>query len=123
MGVAGGGMTAQLGLDFGRAERARDEALGRVERVVSSDFLARAANHVLETLVLRGPSSGEVLVSLCEHAGIRSTDSRHFGSVLRRLSGRGLIACTGYCERAKGHRTAGGRIWSVTAAGRAEVGA
>jgi hypothetical protein len=115
-------MTAQLGLDFA-ATRARDEALNRVERVVSPDFLARASHHVLKTLVLRGPTSGEVLVSMGESDGIRSSDARHWGSVFRRLSHRGWIACTGYCKRAKGHRTAGGRIWSVTAAGRAEVGA
>jgi hypothetical protein len=110
-------------LDWLTATRRRDEALNRVERVVSPDFLARAANHVLETLVLRGPSSGEVLVLDCKAAGIVPTDDRHFGAVLRRLSMRGWIACSGYVPRSRGHGSAGGRIWSVTAAGRAEVGA
>jgi hypothetical protein len=36
---------------------------------------------------------------------------------------RGWIACSGYVPRSRGHGSAGGRIWSVTAAGRAEVGA
>lgn len=104
---------AQLPLDFARRER--DRALQRITRVVSPDFLERAAAFVEQTLRERGASSGEVLVSLCELAGIRSTDSRHFGAVLRRLSARGVIECCGYCERAKGHGTAGARLWRIKA--------
>lgn len=112
-------MTAQLGLDFAAAGRERDVALEHVTRVVSPEFLDRGANFVLETLAVRGPSSGEVLVSMGEAAGIRSSDARHWGAILRRLSQRGLIACVGYGVRAKGHKTAGSRTWAITAAGRA----
>jgi hypothetical protein len=68
---------------------------------------------VLETLAQRGPSSGEVLVSMGEAAGIRSTSGKHWGPVFRQLARRGKIECCGFGLRAKGHGTAGSRIWRL----------
>lgn len=46
--------------------------------------------------------------------GYRPHDQRAFGSVFGTLSRRNLIRCAVYCERSKGHGTAGGRVWEAT---------
>ena len=107
-------MIQQL-LDFSGALRARNRMLDLSERVTSDEFRERAAAHIVGTLRERGPSSGEVLVSLCEAAGIRSTSSKHFGTVFAGLNRRRVIECVGYGLRAKGHGTAGSRIWRLRA--------
>lgn len=38
---------------------------------------------------------------------------RAFGQLFRVLARRGDIRCVGYCERRKGHGTAGGRVWDA----------
>jgi len=111
-------VTAQLSLPFNRATRERDLALERIERVTSETFRERAAAHIVATLRRRGASSGEVLVMECKAAWIVPTDDRHFGQPFQALSRRGLIRCVGYCNRSRGHRTSGGRLWELVSPAR-----
>lgn len=62
-------------------------------------------------LVRHGRASGEVLVDAAMEHGYRPHDARAFGSIFSTLARRNLIRCVGYCERLKGHGTAGGRLW------------
>lgn len=103
-------------LSFADALRARDEALNRIGVVTSDSFRERAAEHILSVLRERGPSSGEVLVLACKAAGIVSSDDRHFGHPMRALVRRGLIECCGFVPRARGHGSAGGRLWRLRSA-------
>jgi hypothetical protein len=103
----------KLGLDFDRATRDRDEALARITTVTSSAWRESAAAHMLAVLRERGPSSGELLVSACEAAGIRSSSAKHFGPVIQRLAREGKIVTVGVVQRAKGHRTMGARLWDL----------
>jgi len=112
------GQTEQLTLSFDRAARERDVALERIDRVTSDDFRERAERFVLAYLGAHGATPGEVLVEKCGSVGgLRPTDLRHFGTVFRSLSMRGVIVCVGYCNRARGHSTAGGRIWELAEGG------
>lgn len=76
-------------------------------------FSERAGAFVLAYLAEHGISSSELLTDACQLAGIRAADGRAFGSVYRTLARRGLIEFAGYCARAKGHGTAGGRLWML----------
>jgi hypothetical protein len=77
------------------------------------DFVARASKFVTDYLAMRGQAPGEIVVDLAKQAGIVATDDRAFGVVFSGLSRNGVIRCVGYCERRKGHGTAGGRIWAI----------
>ena len=64
-------------------------------------------------LIRHGKQSGETLVNVAKAHGYVPHEDRAFGSIFSTLARRGLIRCVGFCERAKGHGTAGGRIWDV----------
>jgi hypothetical protein len=92
----------------GRAAAAACTA--KAEQVTAFDAaLARAA--VLELLADGQARSGEALVDHCQRLGLVPHDARAFGAVFGKLRRDGLIEVVGYVERAKGHGTAGGRLW------------
>lgn len=85
--------------------KARQEVLG---------FSEKAAAYILASLRANGPTSGEALTESCRAAGIAPADSRAFGGVYQRLARRGEIVCLrADLPRARGHGTAGGRLWSA----------
>lgn len=96
----------QIAIDFAA------RCAAKAERV--SDFdIERAADFILRALLKNGATPGEVLTDLARAAGFVPHDDRAFGQVFKRLAGRGNIRCVGYCERRKGHGTAGGRVWDA----------
>lgn len=109
-------MTHQLAIDF-TSPRAEGERLGalcadRASRVADFD-VAGARSFVLIQLVRHGDMSGEALTDAAVAHGFRPHDQRAYGAVFGGLVRKNLIHCVGYCERKKGHGTAGGRIWSL----------
>jgi hypothetical protein len=72
-----------------------------------------AAAAVLEVLADGVARSGEQLVDHCQRLGIVPHDSRAFGAVFGKLKRDGLIEEAGFVARAKGHGTAGGRLWRI----------
>lgn len=106
-------MNEQLDLLLARheGERAGQACADKAARV--SDFDAEGArDFVLGWLARHGQQSGEALTNAAIEHGYRPHDQRAFGPVFGSLSRKGLIRCVGYCERQKGHGTAGGRIWA-----------
>ena len=106
----------QLSIDFESA-RAIGEYLGekcadKAERVADFDRDG-AGRFILGWLVRHGPQSGEVLTQAAIEHGFRCHDARSYGPVYAKLVKRGLIRCVGYCARARGHGTSGGRVWAV----------
>ena len=97
-----------------RAEGARcmQLALDLAERD-EPGFGERAQRFVLAYLLAYGPSSSEDITDACKAAGIVPGEDRAFGSVYQVLNRRKQIAFAGYCERRKGHGTAGGRLWEL----------
>lgn len=57
--------------------------------------------------------TGEEIVDACVEQGIKPHDQRAFGPLFSRLSRSGVIRCVGYAPRAKGHGTAGARVWEL----------
>ena len=97
--------------DAGRA--AGEACLAKAERTTSFDGdAARAA--ILELLADGVARSGEQLVDHCVGLGIVPHDARAFGAVFAKLKRDGLIEEAGFVARAKGHGTAGGRLWRAT---------
>lgn len=95
-----------------RAER--DRILDRVAKKNGDSFGLAAAAMVVSLLEKNGRMSGEDLVSTCRDFGVTPTsDDRAFGPVFASLSRAGRIHQVGYVDRAKGHGTAGGRVWSL----------
>lgn len=95
-----------------KGERMADLCISKAERV--TDFDAEgASDFILAYLIEHGKTAGEDLVNAATAAGFIAHDTRAFGSVFARLSRVNLIRCVGFCERKKGHGTAGGRIWSA----------
>jgi hypothetical protein len=105
----------QLALDMTPREVGEQSAracASKAERV--SDFdTAGAGRFILGWLARYGQMSGEQLVDAAQQHGHRPHDARAFGAVFGSLSRRNLIRCVGYCEREKGHGTAGGRVWEA----------
>jgi hypothetical protein len=94
-------------------QAAADLAQQRAERA-DPTFSERAAKHILYCLAQLREASGEVLTDLCKRDGITPADDRAFGAVYAQLVRKGLIRCVGFVPRAKGHGTAGGRVWRLT---------
>ena len=92
---------------------ARDKAMSHVETNAGPNFFAQAKAHVLDYLRIYPDSSGEDIVSGGEAAGIVAHDSRSWGPVFGWLSRHKRIVKVGYCERRKGHATAGGIVWRL----------
>jgi len=92
---------------------AAEACAAKAERTTSFDAdRARAA--VLEVLADGQARSGEQLVDHCQRLGIVPHDARAFGAVFVKLKRDGLIEEAGFVARAKGHGTAGGRLWRST---------
>ena len=84
----------------------------KAERVAEFDAEG-ARKFVLGWLARHGQQSGEqITTALAEH-GFRVHDMRAYGPVFSTLARRNLIRCVGYCARARGHGTAGGRVWGL----------
>lgn len=93
-------------------EQAGNACLDKAQRVADFDS-AGASAFILRRLQAMGPQSGESLTNAAKAAGFVAHDDRAFGPVFGSLSRRGQIRCVGYCDRAKGHGTAGGRVWEA----------
>lgn len=74
-----------------------------------------AASFMLDFLKRQGPTSGEMLVNQAKAAGFVPHDDRAYGAVFQSLVRKGLIRCTGYGVRLKGHGTGGSRTWEIAA--------
>ena len=99
-------LTRAAGEDAGIA------CLDRAEKVAGFDSEGAAA-FILGIVTASGPTPGEVLTDRAIAAGYKPHDARAFGPVYATLVRRGSIRCVGFCERKKGHSSAGGRIWSA----------
>jgi len=94
---------------------AGEACLQKAERTTAFDSeAARVA--ILELLADGVARSGEQLVDHCMRRGLVPHDGRAFGPVLKSLASRGAIEAVGFTTRAKGHGTAGGRLWRITSA-------
>ena len=76
-------------------------------------FSQRAQAFVLQYLRSRGACSSEDITDACKQAGIVPDEDRAFGGIYATLRRRKMIEFAGYCERRKGHGTAGGRLWRI----------
>jgi hypothetical protein len=106
----------QVAIDF-TAPRDLGDVAGRAcadkaERTTAFDTAA-AGRFVLATLIKNGETPGELLTDLARKAGHVPHDDRAFGVVFKMLAKERAIRCVGYCERRKGHGTAGGRVWDA----------
>ena len=107
-----------LSLNFEQAIEDRDRALARVSQHAEDahpGFLERARAFIVAYLQEHGPTPGEVLTLACKAAGIRSHDDRAFGAVYLGLARAGRIKKVGTVPRMRGHKTAGGNVWDLTA--------
>ena len=99
---------------FAQSQTARDEAMAQVERNAGEEFRSKAKSFVLTYLAEHGESSGEDVTDACIAAGIEPHDTRAFGPVCFALSRAGQIEKAGFCQRRKGHATAGGIVWRLS---------
>lgn len=91
----------------------RDSAMATVERNAGEDFAEKARRHVLAHLDWLGNVSGEEIVNAGEAKGITAHTAKAWGPVFGWLSRKKLIVKAGYCQRTKGHGTAGGIVWRL----------
>jgi hypothetical protein len=102
----------QLALDMTPRQAGEQAAQRCTEKAERIGFDTEGAGKfILGWLARHGQMSGEALVDAAIQHGYRPHDQRAFGAVFGTLSRKGLIRCAGYCEREKGHGTAGGRLW------------
>ena len=101
-------------LDLHRAagEAAGVACLDKAQRTASFDSEG-AARFIAGWIERHGPQPGEKLTNAAVEHGYRPHDQRAFGPVYAGLVRRGVIRCVGFCERTKGHGTAGGRVWGL----------
>lgn len=59
------------------------------------------------------PISGELITLACKASGIVPRDDRAFGPVYAKAIRNGEIRVVGFCARARGHGTAGGRLYAA----------
>lgn len=110
-------ITAPRQLDLFHAQQAGHVALTRAADKAERQqpgFLAEAAAEVLRLLARYESLPGETLVNEVKKAGIVPDDDRSFGAVFKRLSTAGKIDVCGFCLRARGNGTSGGRIWRLS---------
>ena len=67
----------------------------------------------MDYLSIYGPTAGEVLTLACKTYGIVPPDDRAFGAVYLGLARAGQIKKVGTVPRMRGHKTAGGNVWSL----------
>ena len=94
-----------------RGQQAAQHCADKAE-VLGFDVSAAQA-FVRSRLETHGPQSGEDLVDAALAHGHQPHDGRAFGPVFAGLVRQRVIECAGYCERRKGHGTAGGRLWRL----------
>lgn len=107
-------MNPPIQMTFEDAERAKSEAMRRVESNAEDycpTFKEMACLFAVKFLAQNGPHSSEDISIACMAAGIVPHDQRAFGPVYGALSAQGKIVRAGYCQRKKGHNTSGGIIW------------
>ena len=97
-------------------ERGREAAERCADKAGRDGFDVGAAQAFVRAWLARhGKQSGEDLVDAAVAAGHAPHDGRAFGPVFAGLVRQRVIECAGYCERRKGHGTAGGRVWRLAA--------
>lgn len=107
-------MPTQLSIDFARklgseaAERSRCKA-----DEVCPGFSELAFNFIAQYAREHERFSGESCTYAMKNAGIRAHDDRATGSIYAKAIRHGLIQVVGYVPRARGHGTAGGRLYSA----------
>lgn len=109
-------MNHQIDFDFSAAREAGNVAGQRcIDKAHSTDptFAERARAAILAHLREVGQASGEELTDVAIASGARPHDQRAFGPVFGGLARNGLIRTVAFCTRAKGHGTAGGRVWAL----------
>jgi hypothetical protein len=109
----------QQSIDLQSAREAGEQAAAHclaLAKRSDPEFVAKATAAILAHLRVMGQASGEALVDVAIAHGARCHDQRAFGAVFATLSRKGLIRTVGFCMRAKGHATAGGRIWMLASA-------
>jgi hypothetical protein len=72
--------------------------------------------HIREQAARLGPIPGEQVTLAARAVGIAPADDRAFGAVYAKAIRRGDIRVAGFCARARGHGTAGGRLYAPGAA-------
>lgn len=90
----------------------RDAAMAQVEANAGVEFAEAAAGFITNFLECVEQATGERLTDACKQRGIVPHDDRAFGPVFMRLLRQGKIVRVGYCQRTKGHGTAGGSIYA-----------
>ena len=105
----------QISSDFTSAQMQRDIILESIERKISPQFIDSACDAAIDYLCkcYSRKSSGENITRAIKLRGICPADDRHFGVVFRRLLKEGKIIKVGNCNRARGHATSGGSVYSL----------
>ncbi len=94
----------QLAFDLSAACAAKAERVSEFDREGAKKF-------ILGHLRRFGPTSGEDCTDAAKQHGYRPHDDRAFGAIYSTLVRKNLIRHHSFCERRKGHGTAGGRVW------------
>jgi hypothetical protein len=107
-------MAAQMSIDdaIAAGAQAMTACVAKAERR-DPEFSRKAEEAILAHLRVVGRCSGEELTDIARARGAVPHDDRAFGAVFKSLAHRHAIRAVGYCERKKGHGTAGGRIWGL----------
>ncbi len=107
-------MSLQLSIDdaISAGEHGAAISFAKAQRS-NPEFMDRASAAILAHLRIVGQCSGEILTEVARAKGAHCADARAFGAVFKRLSRLGLIQTVGFCLRARGHGTAGGRLWAL----------
>ena len=121
-------MTAQLLPHDQRAATARklgSEAANAAEFKAGEqveDFSARALEFIRAFVAAQvEPVPGEDITLAAKQAGIRPADDRAFGGIYSKAIRLGYIRVWGYCPRARGHGSAGGKLYVRGEEGEANV--
>lgn len=99
-----------------RRRRETDALLERIARRAGAAFRDAAEACMLRQLADGAHLTGEQLTDGCKAAGIvppGDLDDRAYGPVVRRLASAKRIVQVGTTTRAKGHGSAGARVWGL----------
>lgn len=110
----------QLAIDAATPTLSQARSTGQAAQKLATDraerdtpnFSERAEAAILAKL-LQGPASGEECTDYVRASGVPIKDGRELGSLYRSMRRRGLIQIVGYCDRAKGHGTGGGKLYAL----------
>lgn len=107
-------MVAPAEATAARRRRHTDLLLARIAARAGAAFRDAAAACMLKQLQCGAHLTGEQLTDGCKAAGIvppGDLDDRAYGPVVRRLASSKAIVQVGTTTRAKGHGSAGARVW------------